>query len=87
MAKIEIYTTRACPYCRMAKSLLENKQVDYGEISVDGDSDKMAEAVSRSEGRRTVPQIFIDDKHVGGYDELNALEKKGLLDSMIAGGS
>lgn len=76
MAKIEIYTTRACPYCRMAKSLLENKQVDYGEISVDGDSDKMAEAVSRSEGRRTVPQIFIDDKHVGGYDELNALEKR-----------
>ncbi|MCF8111717.1 MAG: glutaredoxin 3 [Desulfobacteraceae bacterium] len=85
MAKIEIYTTRACPYCTMAKSLLERKQADYEEIAVDDDSDKMAEAVLRSGGRKTVPQIFIDDKHVGGYDELNALEKKGLLDSMIAG--
>ncbi|MFW5908603.1 MAG: glutaredoxin 3 [Desulfosalsimonas sp.] len=87
MVKIEIYTTRACPYCKMAKSLLDSKQADYAEITVDEDSDKMAEAVHRSGGRKTVPQIFIDDKHVGGYDELNALEKKGLLDSMITGGS
>ncbi|MFW5908869.1 MAG: glutaredoxin 3 [Desulfosalsimonas sp.] len=85
MATIEIYTTRSCPYCNMAKSLLDKKQAGYREIPVDGDGDKVAEAVERSGGRKTVPQIFIDDQHVGGYDELNALEKKGLLDPMIAG--
>lgn len=85
MPKIEIYTTRSCPYCNMAKSLLDKKQADYEEIQVDGNADKMAEAVERSGGRKTVPQIFIDDQPVGGYDELNALEKKGLLDPMIAG--
>ena len=83
MPKVEIYTTQACPYCSMAKSLLAKKDVGYEEIRIDSDPDRMVEAVDRSGGRRTVPQIFIDDQHVGGYDELNALEKAGELDSMI----
>lgn len=83
MAKIEIYTTQTCPYCTRAKSLLEQKEAGYEEIHVDKNQEKVAEAVERSGGRRTVPQIFIDNQHVGGYDELNALEKQGRLDSML----
>ncbi|MCF8024098.1 MAG: glutaredoxin 3 [Desulfobacteraceae bacterium] len=83
MSEIEIYTTRSCPYCIMAKSLLDKKDAGYKEIAVDGDSEKMAEAVKRSGGRKTVPQIFIDDQHIGGYDELNSLEEKGRLDQML----
>ncbi|MGM0452130.1 MAG: glutaredoxin 3 [Thermodesulfobacteriota bacterium] len=83
MAKVEIYTTRVCPYCIRAKELLEDKGADYTEIAVDGDPDRMSEAVKRSGGRKTVPQIFIDDQHVGGYDELDALERKGGLNQML----
>ena len=83
MTKVEIYTTQNCPYCKMAKSLLAKKELSYQEIGVDSEPDRMAEAVERSGGRRTVPQIFIDNQHVGGYDELNALEKAGKLDPMI----
>ncbi|MFP3980775.1 MAG: glutaredoxin 3 [Desulfobacterales bacterium] len=83
MTKVEIYTTRNCPYCNMAKSLLAKKEVSYQEVAVDSEPDRMAEAVERSSGRRTVPQVFIDNQHVGGYDELNALEKAGKLDLMI----
>lgn len=83
MTKVEIYTTQRCPYCNMAKSLLAKKELSYQEIAVDSEPDRMAEAVERSGGRRTVPQIFIDNQHVGGYDELNALEKAGKLDPMI----
>ncbi|MFW6011363.1 MAG: glutaredoxin 3 [Desulfosalsimonas sp.] len=83
MPRIEIYTTRACPYCSMAKSLLDKKNAAYEETAVDADPEKLEEAVKRSGGRKTVPQIFIDGQHVGGYDELNELDKKGRLDSMI----
>lgn len=83
MAKIEIYTTQSCPFCIKAKSLLEEKEAGYEEIRVDKIQEKMAEAVERSGGKRTVPQIFIDNQHVGGYDELNALEKQGMLDHML----
>lgn len=83
MPEIEIYTTRSCPYCIRAKSLLDKKQVGYEEIAVDGDPGKLAEAVERSGGRKTVPQIFIDDRHIGGYDELSALEERGKLNQML----
>ena len=87
MAVVEIYTTHICPYCIMAKDLLEDKGVEYAEIRVDKDSGRIAEAVERSGGRKTVPQIFIDNVHVGGYDELNALDREGRLDEMLAKGS
>lgn len=83
MPRIEIYTTRSCPYCNMAKSLFDKKQMAYEETAVDADPEKLAEALERSGGRKTVPQIFIDGQHIGGYDELNELDKKGRLDSMI----
>lgn len=85
MPRIEIYTTSSCPYCNMAKSLLDKKKAAYEETAVDSDPEKLAESVERSGGRKTVPQIFIDGQHVGGYDELNALDKKGELDPMIGG--
>ena len=83
MAFIEIYSTRACPFCQMAKRLLDQKNAAYTEILVDEDSGRMTEAVERSGGRQTVPQIFIDDQHIGGYDELNALDRKGGLDPLL----
>ena len=84
MAKVEIYTWATCPYCRKAKALLDSKDVDYTEHSVDGDEaarDKMAE---RANGRRSVPQIFINDRHIGGCDDIHALEEKGELDKLLA---
>ncbi len=83
MAVIEIYTTLACPYCTGAKDLLTRKGVSFTEIRIEGSPEKMAEAKKRSGGRMTVPQIFIDNVHVGGYDELNALDRGGKLDPML----
>lgn len=83
MANVEIYTTLTCPYCKSAKDLLEKKGVSYSERRIEGDPDMMAEAKKRSGGRRTVPQIFINDAHVGGYDELSALDREGRLDAML----
>lgn len=83
MANVEIYTTLTCPYCKSAKDLLEKKGVSYSERRIEGDPDLMAEAKKRSGGRRTVPQIFINGEHVGGYDELSALDRKGRLDAML----
>lgn len=83
MATIEIYTTLSCPYCVSAKDLLTRKGVSFSEIRIEGNPEKMAEAKKRSGGRMTVPQIFIDNVHVGGYDELKALDNAGKLDSMI----
>jgi len=81
---IEIYTKGFCPYCWRAKSLLETKGVSFKEISVDwGGADKET-MVQRAGGRTTVPQIFIGDFHVGGCDELMALERAGKLDPLIA---
>ena len=83
MAKIEIYTTPTCPYCHAAKSLLNEKGADYTEITV-LDPDRRAAMTQRANGRRTVPQIFIGETHVGGYDDMAALERQGRLDPLLA---
>lgn len=82
MKPVLVYSTRICPYCMMAKRLLGSKGVAYEEIMVDRDEQTRAEMMQRS-GRRTVPQIFIGDRHVGGYDDLAALERAGQLDSLL----
>lgn len=82
MAEVTIYTTQFCPYCVRAKRLLDSKQVSYDEIPVDTDSEQRQIMMERSQGH-TVPQIFIDDQHVGGCDELYALEAAGQLDSRL----
>lgn len=84
MARVEIYSTLFCPYCARAKSLLERKGVDYINIDVIEDSSKRDEMVARSGGRHTVPQIFINGEHVGGSDELHALDRAGKLDAKLA---
>jgi glutaredoxin 3 len=84
---IEIYTTGFCPYCVAAKSLLKRKGVEFKEISVSGDSDKRQEMIERANGRMTVPQIFIGPTHVGGSDDLHALERAGKLDALLQGSS
>ncbi len=84
MAKVEIYTTMLCPFCFRAKKLLKNKGVDFVEFDVSSDPDGRARMQQRAGGRSTVPQIFIDGVHVGGCDELHALEQRGELDPMLA---
>jgi glutaredoxin 3 len=83
-AKVEIYTKYMCPFCFRAKLLLENKGVDYVEYDAAGGPNR-DEMLSRANGRTTVPQIFIDDVHVGGCDDLVALDHAGRLDPMLAG--
>lgn len=83
--RIEIYTTRTCPFCISAKSLLQRKNLSFEEIDVGAQPGLRGEMVQRANGRRTVPQIFIGDTHVGGCDELFALERDGKLDSLLAG--
>ncbi|MDQ7002116.1 MAG: glutaredoxin 3 [Ghiorsea sp.] len=78
-AKIEIYSGDYCPYCVRAKSLLKQRNLDFIEYNVQQEPDKRAEMMKRSNGGRSIPQIFINDKHVGGCDELYALDKKGQL--------
>lgn len=85
MANIEIYTTPICPYCAHAKSLLRQKKVEFREIDVAGDPALREAMVARAGGRRTVPQIFIGGTHVGGCDDLYALDKEGRLDSLLKG--
>jgi len=84
LPKVEIYTTAWCPYCIAAKKLLEQKNVEYSEIPVDESWSLRAAMTKRSRGRRTVPQIFINDEHVGGFDDMAALERRGKLDGMLA---
>ena len=83
--QIDIYTDMLCSYCALAKRLLKSKQVDFNVIEISGDANLRAEMRSRANGQRTVPQIFIDDIHIGGYDDLYLLDKKGLLDKLLAG--
>jgi glutaredoxin 3 len=85
ISPVEIYTTRFCPYCSAAKALLKRKGVSYSEIDVSGDFERRKEMVQRANGRMAVPQIFIGTTHVGGSDELHALERAGRLDSLLAG--
>jgi glutaredoxin 3 len=84
MAKIEIYTKAFCPYCHRAKALLDSKQVEYEEIDISMGGPRRAEMIQRAGGGTTVPQIFIDDKHVGGSDDLAALDRRGGLDPLLA---
>lgn len=84
MAKLEIYTKATCGYCARAKRLLEIKKVAFEEIPVDMGGPKKAEMVERANGRSTVPQIFINGKHIGGCDALMALEQDGELDALLA---
>lgn len=84
MAKVEIYTWRACPFCVRAKNLLDRKGVLYTEYAIDGDEKARDVMAARgSDGRRSVPQVFIDDQHVGGCDDLHALERSGQLDQWL----
>ncbi len=79
---VTLYTTRFCPFCVAAKHLLKNKQVEFSEIAVDGDREKRAE-MTRLSGQHTVPQIWVGDFHVGGYDDLAALDRQGRLDDLL----
>ena len=82
MVTVEIYTTPTCPYCHAAKALLREKGVEYEEITV-LDPELRAKMTQRAQGRRTVPQIFIGDTHVGGYDDMAALDRQGGLDPLL----
>jgi glutaredoxin 3 len=84
-AKVEIYTSPFCGYCARAKRLLTGKKVEYIEYDVMADSSLRDRMLKRSDGRQTVPQIFIDDVGIGGCDELHQLEREGRLDGMLAG--
>lgn len=84
MATITVYTTRLCPYCRMAKELLRKKGAVFNEIDVGCRSELRAEMCHKAGGRNTVPQIWIGEKHVGGCDDLYALERDGKLDPLLA---
>jgi glutaredoxin 3 len=84
VAKVEIYTTSYCPFCTRAKSLLKSKGVSFTEIDVTDDYALRAKMVELSGGRRTVPEIFINGKIIGGYDELYALNARGELDPLLA---
>lgn len=83
MSQVTVYTTSRCPYCVRAKMLLDRKQVAYEEINLDGDHAGRMALVQRSGGMRTVPQIFVGAVHVGGFDQLNALERRGRLDPLL----
>jgi len=84
MSNITIYTTRTCPYCHAAKQLLNNKGAAFEEIDVTGNAELRAAMTERANGRRTVPQIFIGEHHVGGFDDMNALDQAGKLDPLLA---
>jgi glutaredoxin 3 len=83
MASIEIYTTRSCPYCHAAKRLLARKGAEFTEIDVSGDPKGRSQMVARAGGCMTVPQIFIGETHVGGCDDLYALDQAGKLDALL----
>ena len=85
MKPVEIYTTPTCPYCLAAKRLLTKKGVAFTEIDVSRDPDLRQAMMARAGGRRTLPQIFIGGTHVGGSDDIHALDAEGKLDPMLAG--
>lgn len=87
MAKIEIYSTGMCGYCVAAKNLLTARHLRWDEYRVDRDPARYAEMLARAAQRRSVPQIFIDDRHIGGYEELLALERSGGLEPLQAQGT
>lgn len=86
MPKVEIYTWRTCPFCIRAKKLLDRKNVDYVEYAIDGDENARQAMMARgSDGKRSVPQVFINDRHIGGCDAIHALDATGKLDSLLTG--
>ncbi len=85
MPPVEIYTTRYCPYCYAAKALLTRKGIAFMEIDLGKERERRTEMIERANGRTTVPQIFVGDVHVGGCDDLHALEDDGKLDALLAG--
>ncbi|MDY7004882.1 MAG: glutaredoxin 3 [Cyanobacteriota bacterium] len=82
-ANIEIYTWSTCPFCIRAKALLDKKQADYQEYTIDGDDAEREKMAKRANGRRSLPQIFIKDEHIGGCDDLYELEDQGKLDQLL----
>ncbi|MDX1916850.1 MAG: glutaredoxin 3 [Rickettsiaceae bacterium] len=83
MKEIKIYTTTYCPYCIKAKALLKSKNLKFVEIDVTGKDEERIALVEKSGGRKTVPQIFIGEFHVGGFDDLDAMNKNGQLDELL----
>ncbi|HEX3862554.1 MAG TPA: glutaredoxin 3 [Stellaceae bacterium] len=84
MAQVEIYTTMFCPYCSRAKALLQHKGIDYAEIDIMEEPGRRAEMIKRAAGRTSVPQIFINGEHIGGCDDMMALDRAGKLDPKLA---
>ena len=84
MADVVLYTKPGCPYCMAAMGLLARKGVDFTEIVASNDPEKKAEMVQKSGGKATFPQIFIDGKHIGGSDDMHALDRRGQLDDLLA---
>ncbi len=84
MAQIEIYTKPTCGFCHMAKRLLNSKGLSFSEVNISAQPDRRPEMIQRAGGRSTVPQIFIGSEHIGGCDDLFALERAGKLDAMLA---
>lgn len=82
-ANVEIYTWSTCPFCIRAKALLNKKEVNYQEYAIDGDDIEREKMAIRANGRNTLPQIFISDKHIGGCDDLHGLEAQGKLDELL----
>ncbi|TVP65774.1 MAG: glutaredoxin 3 [Leptolyngbya sp. LCM1.Bin17] len=85
--KVEIYTWSRCPFCIRAKALLDQKGIDYTEYCIDGDEVARSEMAERANGRRSLPQIFINDHHVGGCDDLFALDDQGEVEVLLQAGS
>ena len=83
MSKVEIYTWQYCPFCIRAKSLLKKKNVNFTEYKIDGDEDARTLMIERADGRRTLPQIFIDNEGIGGCDDLYTLENENKLDALL----
>jgi glutaredoxin 3 len=87
MAEVEMYTTMYCPYCSRARALLEHKGVSFTEIDIMEEPGRRDEMIRRAGGLRTVPQIFIDGEHIGGCDDMVALDREGLLDPKLGIGA
>ena len=85
MAMVEIYTWAYCPFCIRAKALLAQKGVEYVEYGIDGDEEAREQMAQRANGKRSLPQIFINDRHIGGCDDLYALNRQGQLDPLLEG--
>ncbi|MCI5054340.1 MAG: glutaredoxin 3 [Pelagibacteraceae bacterium] len=83
MKKVKIYTTPYCPFCIRAKQLLKNKNIDFQEIDLSKEPEKFDEMSKKSNGARTVPQIFVDDTHIGDCDYIHELDNKGELDKIL----